>query len=907
MNFKNLQPQSLKTRVTIFSLGIFLISIWSLAFYASRMLRTDMIKLLSEQQVSTVAFAAASIDDEIRDRMNALQTVAGRITPEMHANTPVLQAFLQERRTLPGMFNAGYFVTGMDGTAIADFPISSDRLGRNFSELDYMIMALKEGKTSIGKPVIGKALQTPAFSMATPIRDGQGHVIGALVGVTNLSASNFLDDIARNKYGSTGGYLLISRTHRMVVTATDKSRIMTKMPAPGISPVIDRAIAGEEFSAVYRNPVGVEVLGSSRMIPTADWFLGVTLPTAEAFAPVRALQKRVMMSAILISLLAGSLIWWVTRKALKQHLAPMLAASNALTASTETGLMPEPLPITRQDETGELFGSFNRLLESFKQRETALLELKESLKTQNKELRVTEEILRTQVKEYELSQKRFKESEERFKALSEATFGGIVIHDQGLILDCNQALADMTGFTVEELIGMNGLTLIAPCSLDLVLQHMKNGYDQRYEIEGIRKDGTVFPLSVRGKTIHYKGRAVRINEFRDITERKLHEQEQLKMEKLESLGVLAGGIAHDFNNILTGIMGNISLAQMFLDPASRSCQPLAEAEKASVRAAELAHQLLTFARGGEPVKKVISIQNLVNESVSLVLHGSNVKKTVDIPDAIHAIEADEGQMCQVLHNIFINATQAMPGGGILAISAGNVTLAENNPFSLRPGGYVRLTIEDQGCGIPAADLKKIFDPYFTTKSEGNGLGLASAHSIITRHGGHIAASSVVGTGTVFTIQLPSIGESYPDYLTEAAASTPGSHTGGSILVMDDEEMIRNMTTQMLEFFGYQVMTTADGKEAIAKYKAAREAGTPFAAVIMDLTIPGGMGGREAARHMLEYDPQACLIVSSGYSNDPVMSDFGTHGFAGAVTKPYVIAQLGQLLESLLDQRTANGG
>ncbi len=445
MDFNNNQSLSLKTRVTIFSLAIFLISIWSLAFYASRMLRSDMVKQLSEQQFSTVSFVAASLEIELRDRMNSLQTVAGRITPEILNNKSVLQAFLQERRTLPTMFNAGYFVTRMDGIPIADVPVSAGRFGHSVSDRDYMITALKEGKASVGQPVIGKSSKAPSFAMATPITDAQGKVIGALVGATNLNMPNFLDNITQSKYGNSGGYLLVSRKHRVVVTATDKNRIMTPMPAPGVSQVIDRALDGEDFSAVYPNPLGVEVLGSCKGVPTADWFLGATLPTAEAFAPLFALQKRVMLSAVLISLLAGGLIWWVTRNTLKQHLGPMLAAARMLSASSETGLLPKSLPILRQDEIGELFGSFNKLLDSFKRRELDLLLLRDSLQAKNEELQVndellleqndalqiTEEMLRKQIEEYELSQKMFKESEERFKALSEATFGGIVIHDKG--------------------------------------------------------------------------------------------------------------------------------------------------------------------------------------------------------------------------------------------------------------------------------------------------------------------------------------------------------------------------------------------------------------------------------------------------------------------------------------------
>jgi PAS domain S-box-containing protein len=389
---------------------------------------------------------------------------------------------------------------------------------------------------------------------------------------------------------------------------------------------------------------------------------------------------------------------------------------------------------------------------------------------------------------------------------------------------------------------------------------------------------------------------------REITERKEHEKELLKIEKLESLGVLAGGIAHDFNNILTGIMGNISFAQLFLDDTHKSYKPLAEAEKASRRAEELARQLLTFARGGEPVKKVVSLRHLVNETLSLVLRGSNVKGTIEIPDSIHSIEADEGQMAQVFHNIIINAKQAMPGGGTLTVTARNETLDNENTMALPGGSYVKLSFADQGCGISDDVLKRIFDPYFTTKTSGRGLGLASAHSIVKKHGGHIGVNSVIGQGTTVTIHLPSTGATYSIYQSDYVAETTGVHTGGSILVMDDEEIIRRIATNMLEHLGYQVATCEDGTEAIARYTDARESGTPFSAVIMDLTIPGGMGGKEAARQIRAIDPKACLIVSSGYSDDPIMSDYTTYGFKGALAKPYNIKEFGQLLSSILYAR-----
>ena len=493
------------------------------------------------------------------------------------------------------------------------------------------------------------------------------------------------------------------------------------------------------------------------------------------------------------------------------------------------------------------------------------------------------------------------ESREKYRSLSEAAYEAIFISEKGVCLEQNKRAEELFGYSNEEAVGRFGSEWLVPEDRELAMKNMMAGYELPYEVTGLRKDGSTFPALIRGRMMNFKDRAVRVTSMSDITDRKEHEREQLKNEKLESLGVLAGGIAHDFNNILTGIMGNISFAQKFIDATHKSYKPLAEAEKASIRAGELAHQLLTFARGGEPVKKVASLKHLVNETISLVLRGSNVKGTVDIPDSIHAIKADEGQMSQVFNNIIINASQAMPGGGILSVSAENVTLAADNVLSLPPGSFIKLIFSDQGCGISPQDLKKIFDPYFTTKTTGNGLGLASVQSIIKRHGGHIGATSAAGSGADFIIHLPSIGETYTKHQTESASQTTGKYTGGSILIMDDEEIIRDMTTEMLEYLGYTITTCEDGNEAIRLYKAAAASGAPFAAVIVDLTVPGGMGGKETAQQILAIDPEACLIVSSGYSNDPIVSDYSSYGFSGAVAKPYKIDEIEQLLRLVLSK------
>ncbi|HBG06810.1 MAG: hypothetical protein A2075_19370 [Geobacteraceae bacterium GWC2_58_44] len=415
------------------------------------------------------------------------------------------------------------------------------------------------------------------------------------------------------------------------------------------------------------------------------------------------------------------------------------------------------------------------------------------------------------------------------------------------------------------------------------------------------KDG-----SVRHVIISYQFSQRRtLSIFTDITERELQQSELLKAQKLESLGVLAGGIAHDFNNVLTGIMGNISIAQMYLEPPHKACLPLEQAEKASKRAAELAYQLMTFAKGGKPIKAAVSVSHLLQEAVSLVLRGANVKAQLSIPESIHAIEADEGQISQTFHNIIINAVQAMPQGGTLKVRAENLTLCARSVLPLPAGQYVKISFKDQGGGIPPEAQAKIFDPYFTTKPDGTGLGLASVHSIVSKHGGHVEVSSVLGQGTVFDFYLPSTGQAWSGAKGDLPPLCSGGEAGGTILIMDDEEMIRSLVTEMLSNFGYQVVASSHGAEAVEQYRAAREAGTPFDAVILDLTIPGGMGGREAAQQILTLDPAARVIVSSGYCNDPVMADYRSYGLSGAVMKPYRVAELAQGLAFLREPPAAS--
>lgn len=384
--------------------------------------------------------------------------------------------------------------------------------------------------------------------------------------------------------------------------------------------------------------------------------------------------------------------------------------------------------------------------------------------------------------------------------------------------------------------------------------------------------------------------------IRDITEKRRMEEELFKAQKLESVGVLAGGIAHDFNNLLTAILGNISLSKMYVTEGEKIYQRLAEAEKASLRARDLTQQLLTFSRGGAPVKRSTHVSDIVRDAAAFALSGSKTTCLFDIPDDLWPVEVDEGQISQVIHNLIINADQAMPSGGVVEVKCENVLLGEKDLPPLRAGCHVSISIRDYGVGISPDVLSRIFDPYFTTRKNGKGLGLTMVYSIVRNHEGHITVTTEPGEGTTFTVYLPcGSGAAPPEREKEAASEAESPEVLGKILLMDDEENIREVAGEMLSFIGYGVEFAGDGAEAVKLYEKALAAGEPYAAVILDLTVPGGMGGREAMEILRNLDPEVKAVVSSGYSNDPIMSDYKTFGFRGIITKPYKLTDLRKVL------------
>ncbi|MBN2078547.1 MAG: PAS domain S-box protein [Spirochaetes bacterium] len=556
-------------------------------------------------------------------------------------------------------------------------------------------------------------------------------------------------------------------------------------------------------------------------------------------------------------------------------------------------------------------------ISSLKRAERTIVKQYEEIQTQYSELEeLNQEITLAQTSQRELNERLAREKEQLTAILKSIGDAVIATDGEGRVILMNSAAEDLTGKSQEEALGMAALELIRLPQGTLPVGDgsspplpLSDGNGSPF-ITDIpltiqRGDGTECVVEIAGTPLRQPGgdRPGMVLAVRDITAKTKLEKEILKASKIESLGLLAGGIAHDFNNLLTAVIGNLSLLRSMLDESDRDRLAILErVEQASRRAANLTRQLLTFSRGGEPVKKRASVQDLLLDNIGFLLSGSAIKARFDIQQSLWPVEVDPDQISQVIHNLVINAMQAMHDGGELLVRADNLDAAPSLP--LAKGRYVRISFSDQGTGIPEQNLGRVFDPYFSTKPKGTGLGLSICYSILKKHGGGIDVESAEGVGSTFHIYLPATeGEAMPKTPTTPVTGT----RQGRILVMDDEEQVRNVASALLSHLGYEVECVGDGAEAVERYRLARDEGRPFSAVILDLTVPGGMGGREAVRLLLKQDPSAVALVSTGYSGDPVMANYRDFGFSGALGKPYTLNDLASVLDEVRGGSNAGNG
>jgi two-component system cell cycle sensor histidine kinase/response regulator CckA len=506
------------------------------------------------------------------------------------------------------------------------------------------------------------------------------------------------------------------------------------------------------------------------------------------------------------------------------------------------------------------------------------------------------------------AEEKIQKSEEFIRNILDTVDEGFIVLDRDYrILTANSAYCGQVGDCAEKITGRHCYEVThksdQPCHEQgeecAVLQVFKTGQPHTALHRHADAEGNILYIETKAYPMKDHSGAVTsvIETISNITERYLLEEERFKSQKLESIGTLAGGIAHDFNNLLQGVFGYISVAKKSIEKKEESLAMLDQAEKALHLSVNLTTQLLTFAKGGKPAKKLISLRPVVENAVKFALSGSQTNYEMASSQDLRPLEADEGQLSQVIQNIVVNANEAMAGRGTVRISLSNVDNVEDKIPGLPGGLFLRIDIQDSGIGIPEQNLDRIFEPYFTTKLKGNGLGLATSYSIIKNHGGTIEVTSKKGKGTTFTIHLLAA----TDVIRKQ--ETPHENSSGirkgRILLMDDEELVRRVAKRMFEVIGHEADIASHGAKAVELFGQARESGTPYDLVILDLTVKGGMGGEEAIKKIREIDPHVVSVVSSGYGDSPVVADFHAHGFTASLDKPYTIESLQNCIETLL--------
>ncbi|PJZ60091.1 hybrid sensor histidine kinase/response regulator [Leptospira adleri] len=525
-------------------------------------------------------------------------------------------------------------------------------------------------------------------------------------------------------------------------------------------------------------------------------------------------------------------------------------------------------------------------------------------------------LLKKESDEQKVAETALLESERRFRVtLENINLISLGLDSEGNITFCNDYLLNLTGWKREELIGNNWFDyFLLPEEREQVLSIFKeairtNSLPLHYENYLRTRNGEKKLIQWDNTILQDMNNQIigTISIGTDITDRKRAESDRLELErrllhaqKLESLGVLAGGIAHDFNNLLGGIFGYIDLAREKAETGEPNIRYLDKAITVFNRAKDLTQQLLTFAKGGKPIRKTGSLAPIINDCVLFSLSGSNVSCHFEIEENLGLCDFDENQIHQVVENIIINSVQSMPLGGTIHVSAKNMYLGKYNSVRLKEGNYIQISVQDSGIGIPKDLLPRIFEPFFTTKQKGTGLGLATSYSIVQKHDGGIEVKSELGVGSTFNIYLP---VSQNDLKTIVPKET-NHHTGlGKILIMDDEDFIIEIFSEMLEKMGYQIVSAKNGSDAIQLFKEAKNSSAPFDILIFDLTIPGGMGGEKAISEIRKLDPKVIAIASSGYSEDPVISSPKEYGFSASLRKPFRKNDLAELLEKLLSGKT----
>jgi len=822
-----------------------------------------------------VSFVAEHINQELETRLQILNKVAGIISPAILGNPTALQALLEQRLILRGPFNGGVFVTGPDGVSVASVPLTVEgvpRIGVSYMDRDYMITALREGKSAIGKPVMGKLLRSPVFLMAVPIVDAQGKVVGALAGVINLGKPNFLDKITDNGYGKTGGYLLVSSQLRLIITATDKRRIMESMPPPGVNWLIDRFVQGYEGSGVVVNPLGVEVLASAKGVPVAGWYVVALLPTKEAFAPIRDMQHRMLWITILLTLLAGGLIWWMLRR----ELAPMLATVKTLAKLSESNQSPQPLPTTRQDEIGELIGGFNRLLVTLGKREWSLLE-----------------------------------SEERWKFALEGAGDGVWDWDiQTGAAVFSRRWKEMLGFAESEIEdnASEWTNRVHPEDMPNVMAAIQAHIDGKtasaaVEFRMLCKDGSWKWVLGRGMVVSRdaNGKPLRlIGTNSDISARKqteleirslnanLEERVRQRTADLETSNqslseakihaetaniaksAFLANMSHEIRTPMNGIIGMANILRREgvspqqakrLDTIDASAQHLLSVINDVLDLSKIEAGKFTLEEAPVVVSSLLAnVDSILAERAQ----AKGIHLQIENGNLPYNLVGDPTRLQQALLNFAANAVKFTEAGTVTL----RVVMQEETAESVS----LRFEVQDTGIGIAPEAMARLFSAFeqadnsMTRKYGGTGLGLAITQRLAKLMGGKVGADSTVGVGSTFwfsvklkkseAVMAPKVATAPMATAVDAEAELRRRYAGQRILVVDDEPINREIALIQLEDVDLLVDTAEDGAEAVALAQKNR-----YAAIFMDMQMPK-RNGIEATRQIRQL---------AGYLHTPIIA------------------------------------
>ncbi len=805
---------------------VFLIGNWSLAFYANNALREDVQRLLGEQQFSMVSFVASDINRELEQRLKGLGELATGIAPAMADKPATLKARLTERELLQAQFSGGTVVYGADGTAIAEGKLATGRIGSNYADRDYLVGALRQGRATIGKPQ-RSVKGFPEVVMAVPIRDSKGKVIGALTGIINLNQPGFLDIITAGSYGKTGSFLLVAPNARIIVAASDKSRVMEASPAPGKIPLVDRFMAGYEGSGILVNPLGIEVLQSAKGIPLTGWYVAVQVATAEAFMPINELQERVFFAAILRTLLACAVIWWLLRR----QFAPMLAAVNSLAAMADADQSAQPLPIHRQDEVGELIAGFNRLLETVRHRSDALLE--------SERVRLTDSRLAA---DSLLSLSR---------AIEQSPVSIIICDPRGRIDYVNPKFETATGYQRSEVIGKNPRMLQSGDKSKEEYQEMwatlLAGQTWQGEFHNRRKDRTLFweqasisPVyNDQGELINY----VAVKE--DITERRavaadlraaLAAAEAANIAKSNFLATMS----HEIRTPMNGILG---MAQVLMLPDINSSEQ-AECVRTILACGKtlitLLNDILDISKieAGKVELEAIAFSpnDLIQETRALFAEVARSKGLSIESGSIgqpRSYLGDPARLLQMLANLVGNA--------IKFSDQGRVRLEVREIESDEKTALLEFSVEDTGVGIPEDKRSLLFQRFSQTDASitrsygGTGQVLAIVSNLAKLMGGEVGVESQVGQGSRFWFRIRAgldTAKKAPGPI-QAQRGAALAQFSGRVLVIEDGLANRMVIQAMLSKLGLTVTMREDGQEGLA----AITEGDPADIILMDLHMP----------------------------------------------------------------------